>query len=132
MTRFLLLVNHDGGAVDRPMLEWDPEDIRAHLQYLRDQLDELADSGELVEAQALAAPELAKVVRADGVSALVTTNGPYREAKEVLAGYQVIDVESEARAVEIAAVLSSAPGPGGFPCGQPIEVRQVMGKAGEL
>jgi len=132
MTRFLLLVNHDGGTVDGPMLEWDPADIKAHLQFLRDQLDELADSGELVEAQALAAPELAKVVRADGVTAPVVTDGPYPESREVLAGYQVIDVESEARALEVAAVLSSAPGPGGLPCRQPIEVRQVMGKAGEL
>ena len=132
MTRFLLLVNHDGGAIDTPMLEWDPEDIKAHMQFLRGHLDQLAASGELVEAQALTAPELAKVVRADGVSAPVLTDGPYPESKEVLAGYQMVDVESEVRALEIAAELSAAPGPGGVACQQPIEVRQVMGQAGEL
>jgi hypothetical protein len=39
----------------------------------------------------------------------------------------MIDVESEARALELAAKLSAAPGPRGVPIRQPIEVRQVMG-----
>ena len=56
----------------------------------------------------------------------MVTDGPYAEAKEVLAGYQLVDVESEARAIEIAARVSAAPGPGGVPLRQRIEVRQVM------
>jgi hypothetical protein len=44
----------------------------------------------------------------------------------LLAGYQLVDVDSEARAVEIAAQVSAAPGPGGVPITQRIEVRQVM------
>jgi len=59
----------------------------------------------------------------------VVTDGPYTEVKEVLAGYQLIDVESEARAIEIAARVSAAPGPGGVPLRQRIEVRQLMGPA---
>jgi hypothetical protein len=39
----------------------------------------------------------------------------------------MIDVESEERALEIAARTSAAPGPDGLPIQQPIEVRQVMG-----
>jgi hypothetical protein len=38
----------------------------------------------------------------------------------------MIDVESEERALEIAAAVSAAPGPGGKALGQQIEVRQVM------
>ena len=39
------------------------------------------------------------------------TDGPFPEAKEFLAGYWIIDVESPERAYEIAARASAAPGP---------------------
>ena len=132
MTKFMLLVNLDGGNVETPMLEWDEPDMQAHMQFLRDHLDRLRDSGELVEAQALTWPQHAKVVRAASVSAPVLTDGPYAESKEVLAGYQIVDVESEERALEIAAELSSAPGPGGVPTEQPIEVRRFMESDADL
>jgi hypothetical protein len=51
------------------------------------------------------------------------------EAKEFLAGFWVVDVETLERACEIAAKASAAPGPGGDPLYMPIEVRQVMGGA---
>jgi hypothetical protein len=79
-----------------------------------------------VEAQGLTGPELARVVTSDGRSAPVVTDGPFPESKEFLAGYWIVDVESPERAVEIAAQASAAPGPGGVPIQQPIEVRQVM------
>jgi len=75
---------------------------------------------------ALVAPELARTVTADGLSMPVITDGPFPETKEVLAGYQLLDVESEERALEIAALVSAAPGPDGVPMRQRIEVRQVM------
>jgi hypothetical protein len=65
------------------------------------------------------------------VSAPVVTDGPFPEVKELLAGWQLVDVESVERAVEIAATVSSAPGPGGKPLGQRIEVRQVMFTRGQ-
>jgi hypothetical protein len=61
-----------------------------------------------------------------GDRAPVVTDGPFPETKEFLAGWQLIDVESQERALEIAARVSQAPGPGGKPLGHPIEVRQVM------
>jgi hypothetical protein len=126
MTKFMLLVNLDGGNCETPMLEWAEADRKAHLQFLDDHVGRLRASGELVEAQALTWPQHGKVVRAASVSAPVLTDGPYAESKEVLAGYQIVDVESEARAIEIAAELSSVPGPGGVPTEQPIEVRRLM------
>jgi hypothetical protein len=126
MTKFLLLTRHDSDLDVPPIDEWDPEDMTAHFEYLTRLNDELAAHGELVEMNALVAPELAKTVSADGRSTPVVTDGPFPEAKEVLAGYQLLDVESEERAVEIAALVSSAPGPGGVPLRQRIEVRQVM------
>jgi len=132
MTRFMLLVNMDGGNVDTPMLEWDKADMEAHLKFLGDHLERLRESGELVDVQGLTWPKHGKVVRAASVSAPVLTDGPYAESKEVLAGYQIVDVESEERAIEIAAELSSAPGPGGVPIEQPIEVRRIMESDGDL
>lgn len=126
MPRFLLLTKYDRTLPIPPMTEWDPDDITAHLDYLRALNQRLAESGELVEMQALTGPELAKVVTSDGAGSPVVTDGPFPEAKELLAGYQLLDVESEARALEIAAQVSAAPGPGGVPVAQGIEVRQVM------
>ena len=126
MTKFLLVVDHHGGACDTPMTEWAPEEVRAHLDYYRELMKELTDAGELVDAQSLTGPESARVVTSDGRAAPVVTEGPFAEYKEMLAGYQLVDVESEERAIEIAAKLSCVPGPGGVPLQQPIGVRRVM------
>lgn len=128
MTRFLLLMNYGGGeGCDVPMSQWAPEDIRAHIAFQHDLSEDLAASGELVDALGLAGPELAKIVTVSGEGAPVVTDGPFAESKEWLAGYWIVNVESEARAIEIAARASAAPGPGRVPIRQPIEVRQVMG-----
>lgn len=126
MARYMLLTKYDDDLGVGLMSEWDPDDMTAHLDYLRKLNQELIDNGELVEVQALAGPDLAKIVVFGGLGASVVTDGPYTEVKEVLAGYQLVDVESEARAIEIAARVSAAPGPGGVPLRQRIEVRQLM------
>ena len=129
MTRYLLGVNFDGGVVVTPMEEWKPEEIQAHLDYYVALGRELEASGERVASEVLAGPDLAKIVTSDGERAPVVTDGPFQEFKEWLAGYQIVDVESEARAIEIAAKLSAVPGPGGRATQQPIQVRQVMDQA---
>ena len=125
MTRYLLGVNFEGGVVDTPMENWKPEEVDAHLNYYHELTRELTASGELVQSEVLAGPDLAKIVTSDG-SQSVVTDGPFQEFKEWLAGYQIFDVETEARALEIAARLSAVPGPDGVPLQQPIQVRQVM------
>jgi hypothetical protein len=127
MTKFMLLQNYEGGICTVPMSNWDPVDIKAHIAFQHALNKELTESGELVDAQGLSGPELAKFVTFDGTSAPVVTDGPFPESKELLAGYRMVDVESEARAIEIAAKSSAAPGPDGVPMQLPIEVRQVMG-----
>ncbi len=125
MTRYLLVVNFEAGVVDTPMEEWKPEEITAHLDYYRALHKELVDSGELVESEVLSPPDLAKIVTSNG-TAPVVTDGPFQEFKEWVAGYQIVDVESEERALEIAAKISAVPGPDGVPLEQPIHVRQIM------
>ena len=123
--KFMLLQYYGGVEGLPPMTEWTPEEAQAHIDFQLELNAELRESGELIEAQALTAPELAKIVVSSD-SAPVVTDGPFPEAKELLAGYRMIDVESQERAIEIAARGSAAPGPGGAPIHDRIEVREVM------
>src|SRR5690242_16353863 len=120
--KFMLLQNY-GGVPEGvpPMSEWTPEEVDAHINFQKDLNAELCERGELVEAQALTAPQLAKFVVSDGSGAPLVTDGPFPESKELLAGYRMIDVDSPERAIEIAARGSAAPGPGGRPIKQAIE-----------
>ena len=104
--KFMLPQDHFVEGVE-PMTSWSPEDAQADIQFQRDLNQELRERGELVEANALTAPELAKFVASDGV-----------------------DVEPLDRASEIAAKGSAAPGPGGSPIKQRIEVREVLDPVG--
>jgi hypothetical protein len=128
--RFMLLQDYAPTEVAPEFMgAWTPEDAEAHIQFQLQMNARLAERGELVEAQALTAPEQAKFVVHDGVGAPVVTDGPFPEGKELLAGYRMIDVESLERAIEIAAEASAAPGPGGKPIKTIIEVREVMWRA---
>jgi hypothetical protein len=125
--RFMLLQNY--GEVESncaPMIEWSPEDVRAHIAFQHVLNAELIERGELVDAQGLSGPERAKFVVSDGTGAPVITDGPFPESKELLAGYRLVDVGSIDRALAIAAQASAAPGPHGVPIRQPIEVREVL------
>jgi hypothetical protein len=124
--KYLLIVDFQPGVATEPMEAWKPEEIEAHLDYYRALETELVASGELVESEVLAGPDLAKIVTFDGESAPVVTDGPFQEFKEWIAGYQIVDVDSEARAIEVAAKISAVPGQGGKPIQQPIQVRRIM------
>lgn len=107
------------------ILAWPKSDFQAHIAFMKTFGKKLTESGELVAAEGLAGPDQARVVRA-GKDGKPITDGVFPEAKEFLAGYWIVDVESAERAYMIAAEASAAPGPGGAPLNMPIEVRQVM------
>src|SRR6266446_5899026 len=74
------------------------------IQFMRNLDDDLQKSGELVSSEGLADGSQAKTVRFEnGIS--VATDGPFAEAKESLVGYWIVDVDSEARAIEIASKI---------------------------
>ncbi|MET9213681.1 MULTISPECIES: YciI family protein [unclassified Nocardia] len=130
--KFMLVKTYAEAAYcNTPIPEWAPEDIAAHIDFQRVLGEQLAAAGELVDAQGLAGPDQALIVLSDGRSAPVVTDGPFPETKEFLAGYWIVDVDSRERAIEIAAQASAAPGPGGTPIGEYIEVRQVMSAPAE-
>lgn len=126
--RFMIVKHYgpvESGAP--PIFEWDPEDFQAHVDFQIALNEMLTESGELVEAGALTPPEQAKYVVSDGSGPPVVTDGPYSESKELIAGYRIVDVESWDRVVEIAALDSAAPGPGGEPVREALEIREFMG-----
>jgi hypothetical protein len=78
-----------------------PEWVDGMMAFMGSFNAELARTGEVVEANGLAFPSTAKTVSlADGQ--VVVTDGPFAEAKESLAGYWILDVADEARAIELA------------------------------
>ena len=125
--RFMLMMNMPRGSGDYQINQWTPEAFNAHIKFMMDLNRDLTKSGEFVEAQGLAPPGQAKIVRFGKGSGPVVSDGPFAETKEFLAGFWIIEVEQPARAYEIAAKASSAPGPDGNPLIIPIEVRQVLG-----
>jgi hypothetical protein len=122
--KYMLMMNTPG-AGPYQVASWAQKDLHAHIQFMKGFAKKLSAAGELVSAQGLAGPDQAKVVRA-GADGTPVTDGVFPEAKEFLAGYWIVDVDSAERAYQIAAEASAAPGPGGAPLNLAIEVRQVM------
>ena len=101
---------------------WSQEEIAAHFQAMADFYADLAASGEMVTGYGLADPSHTSTVELrDGRA--VTSDGPYAEAKEVLAGFGIVDVASRERAVELAARFAGI-------VGTRVELRPVMDDAG--
>jgi hypothetical protein len=124
--RYMLMMHAPRGTGDYAVMNWAPEDLKAHIGFMHRLNGELTQSGELVGAEGLAPPGQAKIVRAGKEGLPAVTDGPFAEAKEFLAGFWIVEVDQPERAYEIAAKASAAPGPGGKPLIIPIEVRQVM------
>ena len=104
--KYLILIYSNPAS--REIWEGFSDDQRAEgFRYYGALNDELAAAGELIVTEALADPSLTTrvSVRDDQV---VTSDGPYAESKELLAGFFLLDCESLDRAVEIAARLPEA------------------------
>ncbi len=129
MPKYLILKRYRGGPEPHhpfpPMDQWAPEDVEAHIAFQRHVRKLLEESGEYVDAQALT-PARTWVRYGGPDAAPVTTDGPHPETSDLIAGWFMIDVESHERALEIAAYVSSEPGPGGEPLYEWIDVREVM------
>jgi hypothetical protein len=125
--KYMLMMHAPRGGWEKAgIATWPMEDIKAHIGFMKDFAKDLKEAGELVAAEGLASPEHARVVRAGKDGAPEVTDGPYAEAKEFLAGYWIVDVDTTERAYAIAGRASTAPGKGGVPMNMPIEVREVM------
>lgn len=91
---------------------------RAHAELSQ----ELTERGQLVSAAGLADPITSRTVSVRG-DAVTTTDGPYAEAKEHLAGFYLVECETIDEAIGYAARLPDAQY-------LAVEVRPVMDSSG--
>jgi hypothetical protein len=126
MAKYLLLKHYQGAPEPVncvPMSEWTPQEVSDHIKFMQDFGARLEGTGELVDAQGLAPEGRWVTAGSDGQP---VTDGPFAETKDLIAGWMVVDVDSEERAYQLAAELSLAPGAGGLPIHEWLEVRPFM------
>lgn len=111
--KYLLMIYGNQATWD----SWSDEDVRSVLGAHERLQAELTASGELVGSAGLTTAGARSVRVTDGIPAV--TDGPFTEAKEVLAGYYLVECDSVERATEIAARLPEARY-------DPVEVRRMM------
>ena len=112
--KYMIMMFGDAAVM---MEQKSPEWIRDMVAFMRTLGEDLAASGELAGAEGLVDSTQAKKVHiSDGIA--VATDGPFAEAKESLIGFWLVDVESEARALEIGKRIVDF-------TKEPLEVRQV-------
>ncbi len=132
MPTYLLLKHYRGAPEPHrpfpPMDQWAPEDVEAHMAFLRHVNEMLKDSGEYVDSRALT-PARTWVRYGGPGTAPVTIDDQLPETNDLIAGWYLVDVANRERAVALAAYVSSEPGPGGEPLYEWIEVREVMSDA---
>ena len=127
MAKYLLLKHYRGAPApsnDMPMDQWTPEEVSDHVQFMSDFAARLEETGEFVDAQALAPEGL--WVRSDGQGRPPVTDGPFAETKDLIAGWMIIDVDTQERAIELAGELSAAPGHAGEPIHEWLELRPFL------
>jgi hypothetical protein len=104
--KYLILIYSNPAS--REIWEGFSDEQRAEgFRYYGALTEELAASGELIVTEALADASLTRRVTVrDGQT--VTSDGPFAEAKELLAGFFLVECDSMERAVEVAARMPEA------------------------
>ncbi len=92
---------------ERELAELPPAELNrlnaAHLDFN----DEIQRSGHLIHADALMPQRESTCLRVKGGKPLIT-DGPFAEAKEMIAGFYVLEVRDRDEALQIAARIPSA------------------------
>ena len=114
MPQYMLSVHTVEGEIREPMTDEEMQQSWAQISALN---DELKSTGAWLFAGRLHEPDTATVVRiSDGE--VLTTDGPFSEAKEHLGGFYAIEAEDLDAALAWAAKATAA-------VGKPIEVRPL-------
>ncbi len=98
--KYLLALHADEAAAPAP----DSPEMAAEMQAWFDYTEALTKAGALLGGEALQPAASVKTVRVRD-DAVVTTDGPHAETKEVFGGFYLIDVADEAAAIEWAAKI---------------------------
>ena len=118
--KYMILVYSNPTKWEHPLFFHQEQagDREAQMAELVRLMEEISASGELGPTHVLDDPARSKSVRPSG-DGLISTDGPFQESKEQLAGWFVVDVASVDRAIEIASRL-----PDTLYCGS--EVRPIL------
>jgi hypothetical protein len=104
MTQYLLSVHSVEGEVRDPMTE---EEMRQSHKQLGIVEEEMKSTGAWVFSGRLAEPDTATVVRMSGGEVL-TTDGPFAEAREHLGGFYIIEAADLDAALALASRVTAA------------------------
>ncbi|MEV6053533.1 YciI family protein [Streptomyces sp. NPDC052107] len=110
---------------------WTEAQLKAMYLYMDAIGHDLAESGELVEAEGLAEPARTRLVARGEDGQTVITDDPYGDTEAVMAGYWVVDCASLDRVTEIAERVTRCPGPEGL-IDYPVVIRTVMDAADDI
>lgn len=114
--KYLILMNVDPDVLEALTPDQQQMIQNGHMAFI----EATKESGEFVSTQALADPSRSKVVRSNGEQPEVT-DGPFVESKEFMGGFYLVDVEDEARAIQLAKQIPDVQIPGLV-----LEIRPVM------
>lgn len=103
---------------------WTQDDLKAMFAFMEALNKDLAESGELIDAQGLSEPAQARQVVAGEDGVPVVSDGPYPDTQEVLCGYWLLDCASLDRVTEIAKRVTRCPVPEGAE-NNPVTVRPI-------
>ncbi|MEH6376683.1 hypothetical protein V7793_20480 [Streptomyces sp. KLMMK] len=109
---------------------WSEEDLRAMFAFMGKIGEDLAASGELIDANGLAEPAQTLWVSSGPDGVPVITDDPYGETTPLPAGYWVLDCATPERVTEIAARITHCPGPEGL-TGHPVVIRPILDSGAE-
>lgn len=123
--KYMIQMNVPAAQWDAIMSNHSTADMEAMFAHMNALNEDISAAGEWVDAQGLGGPSAVKTVRAGSDGRPQVTDGPAQAEQNILAGYWVVDVENEDRALEIAARASACPGPGGKPSNDPVEVHPI-------
>ena len=98
---YLLLIAEEEGIRET----WSEEDRRADMEKWFAYTKEIGDSGVLRDGKALHPSSTATRVRVQADGQTLTTDGPFAEAKEIINGYYLIEVDDLDQAIHWAQKL---------------------------
>ncbi|WP_188190764.1 YciI family protein [Nonomuraea sp. SYSU D8015] len=110
--RYMLMQFGDESALSTRSQEWVQQMIKFMIEFTAG----LRESGELVAEEGLVLAPNAKVVSLED-GAVTTRDGTIAEPAQSLAGWWLVDVADEARALELARQIVAG-------AGEPVEVRR--------
>jgi hypothetical protein len=117
--RYMVIVKNDPQTEG---MEMPPEQMTEMFASMGRYNEQLAEAGVMLAGEGLLPSTEGFKVRFDGGDTSVI-DGPFTEAKELIAGWWIFDVDSREEAIEW---ISKAPF-GGVPGGFELEVRQIAG-----